>query len=167
MHYVACANTKNPLWCVLFLIFFFCTGQLQFLQHQMQQQQMAMGAAAPQGGAPQPHTASQPRSKRKRSLPQPLPKSWQTEITLRTTPTPPRPTPATQGREWSILCSLSASLWRLRTKKKKNFLCPFCVSFSSWQICMYWLSEVLENQNCVRHRGWGFFFRTGSPTPYT
>lgn len=58
---------------------FFHTGQLQFLQHQMQQQPMAMGTAAPQVGAPQPHTASQPRSKRKRSMPQPLPKSWEAQ----------------------------------------------------------------------------------------
>lgn len=65
-----CKILKSPL--TYFSIFL--SGQLQFLQHQMQQQ-MAMGAAAPQGGVPQQHTASQPRSKRKRSTPQPLSKS--------------------------------------------------------------------------------------------
>lgn len=94
---------------------FFHTGQLQFLQHQMQQQQMAMGTAAPQVGAPQQHTASQPRSKRKRSMPQPLPK-WQAQITLRTFPSNAR------GHEWFILCSSSASLWRQKQ-------CPFRVFF--------------------------------------
>lgn len=101
----ACASVMKPTLITVFPSFFH-TGQLQFLQHQMQQQQMAMGTAAPQVGAPQQHTASQPRSKRKRSMPQPLPKSWKAQITLRTVPS------QTQGHEWFILCSSSASLWR-------------------------------------------------------
>lgn len=106
LQHVACVGAINPLWSPFSPSFFsFHTGQLQFLQHQMQQQQMAMGTAAPQVGAAQQHTASQPRSKRKRSMPQPLPKSWKAPITLRTLRN-------TRGHEWFILCSSSASLWR-------------------------------------------------------
>lgn len=128
MHSVACSNTlKSALIC---FSSFFCTGQLQFLQHQMQQQQqqMAMGAAAPQGGAPRQHTASQPRSKRKRSMPQPLPKSWQTEITLRTLF-------PSYTRTWMIHTVLFVCL-TVETADKKNKTFVLSVSFSSWQICM-------------------------------
>lgn len=130
---VACVSAmKSPL--LTGFPSFFHTGQLQFLQHQMQQQQMAMGTAAPQVGAPQQHTASQPRSKRKRSMPQPLPKSWKAQITLSTVPS--------KTRTWMIYTVLFVCL-TVETKTM-SFPCLFLADIFVWNVCQ----RSLENQIC-------------------
>lgn len=138
MHFCCCCclcqcNEANSDNC--FFPSFFYTGQLQFLQHQMQQQQMAMGTAAPQVGAPQQHTASQPRSKRKRSMPQPLPKSWKAPITLRTVS-------LTNTRTWMIYTVLFVCL--AMETKPVSFPCLFLADIFVWNVCQ----RSLENQNC-------------------
>lgn len=153
MHYVACSNTlKSPL----LIIFVFhlssaldscnsCSTKCSSSSSSkwLWEQQLLRGEC---------HSNIPPANQevRGRGACHSLSPSHERLITLRTLP------PATRGHEWSILCSLSASLWRLRTKRNLSFLCLFLADKFVCNGCLWRTKTVSAIEDGV--------LRTGSPT---